>query len=284
MRKALSGVRVLDLSRLLPGPFAARLLRNQGAAVIRIELPQMPDPMPLFGRGRRLDYTREPGRTKILDLIGKSDVLIEGFRPGLLTKRGLGPKELLKRFPSLIYCSITGGGSKGPRRAGHDLNYQAEAGLLLPPDMPNAPVADLAGANEAALRIVAALLDREKTGRGAFVDVSMTAAAKPFGALSFNRPFERELGRWWAGEDAFYRLYACKDGWLAVGALENSAAVELLRALNLEQLLPLLSDRRRHAPELARTLRRVFAKKTRAGWAAIFSASDACVTPVSGLG
>jgi crotonobetainyl-CoA:carnitine CoA-transferase CaiB-like acyl-CoA transferase len=210
--------------------------------------------------------------------------LIEGFRPGLLKKRGLGPKELLKRFPRLIYCSITGGGSNGPRRAGHDLNYQAEAGLLFPPDMPNTPVADLSGSHEAALRIVAALLAREKTGRGAFVDVSMTAAAKPFGALSFEKPFERELGRWWAGEDAFYRLYACKDGWLAVGALENSAAVELLRALGLERFLPLLSDRRRHGPALARELRRAFAKRTRADWSKTFSASDACVSPVSGPG
>lgn len=290
MGKALEGVRVVDLGQLLPGPYAALLLRKQGAEVVKVELPHRPDPArlaPRFYRAlnagkrrRELDYSKEPGRSKLLELLSNSDVLIENFRPGLLEKRGLGPHALLRSLPRLVYCSISGYGSKGSRKAGHDLNYQAEAGLLRPPAMPPVATADLAGACEAAFRIAAALAHRAGTGRGAFLDVSMTESARPWNILAETRPWEGLAGRWWAGEDPFYRLYRCRDGWLAVAALENSAAVELLRALGLERLERLLAARKRNSARLGGGLSKAFLARGRADWARLFRNSDACVTPL----
>src|SRR5438270_10920862 len=191
----LTGVRVLDLSRLLPGAYCAQLLQAQGARVTKIESPAG-DPIralpagdayfDALHRGQQLltlDLRTDDGRESLRGGVLEADVLVEGFRPGVMDRMQLGYASLSAINPALVYCAITGYGSKGPlaRRAGHDLNYLARSGALslMPlagdrPVIPGLQVADLAGGLQAAFLIAAALADRERTGRGSRVEVSMT--------------------------------------------------------------------------------------------------------------
>ena len=219
----LQGIRVADFSHLLPGPLCARRLQGLGAEVWKIELPQWPDPArrlkPMFrwlhGGQRlvRLDYRKREGLEALLRMLARADVLVEGFRPGLMDRLGLGWRVLTQRFPRLVYCSISGYGRAGPRRSGHDLNFQGLAGCLGdPPRAPAVPVADVAGALGAAGRILAALFAREKSGRGACLDVSLAGEAREACAPGLSALLHAS---------PFYGLYPARDGrWLAVAALE----------------------------------------------------------------
>lgn len=293
--RPLKGVRVIDLTRHLPGPFAAKLLCDLGAEVIKVELPQMPDPgrahpalFKALNRGKKLqafDYSKGAGQARLLKLLKTARVLIEGFRPGLMTRLGLDYKALRKRLPGLIYCSITGYGQTGPwsRVAGHDLNYLAMSGALSQTGaLPPAPMADMAGAFYASLGITAAL--RRK--KGAFLDISMTEAAQSILHLPASEAAEtgkapKKGERWWNGSDAFYGLYDTQEGrQVAVAALEDKFAARLLQLLGLERLEPMLADRAAHAQDLREALAAAFRGKSRDEWAALLFDKEACVAPV----
>ena len=246
----LQDVRVLDLTRLLPGPYATQLLADLGADVIKIEAPDRGDYaremepttdegvgqiFDAVNRGKRsisLDLTTEADRDRFDSLAATADVVIEGFRPGTAERLGIGHERLRERHPDLIYCSLSGYGGTGPRRdwPGHDLNYIATTGLLdmtrrdteESPQIPGVPVADMAGGLVATLSILAGLLARSRGDGGCYIDASLADAAMsltaPVAALAFDgvpRPGATPL----TGELPWYDLYETADGGLTSAEL-----------------------------------------------------------------
>jgi alpha-methylacyl-CoA racemase len=305
---ALSGVRVVDLTRYIPGPYCTMLLGDLGADVIKVEEPPFGDPVravppavdgesaahAALNRNKRsmvVDIRREEGASVVRRLAATADVFIEAYRPGVLERRGLGAARLLEENPRLVYCSLTGYGQDGPlaARAGHDIDYLALGGLLDTlrgadgrPVMPGAQVADMTGALLATVDILASLLARERTGRGQCVDVSMLegvlalmtvpAARRRAGASEAN-----EL----TGTHATYNVFRCRDGkYVAVGALEPKFWESLCRALGLQQLVSRQWARGRVREETLRAVQDVFASRDRQEWLAQLSSVDACVEPV----
>lgn len=296
--RSLAGVRVVDLTRHLPGPFATSLLARFGAEVVKVELPYWSDPARshppggalhgLLNRDKRslcLDFRAPEGREALLRLIRDSRVFVEGFRPGLLDRLGLGFKELKRVRKDLIYCSLTGYGRSGAmsRVAGHDLDYLAWSGVLSQTEtLPPLPMADLAGAFTAALSIVAALRSKE----AAVLDVSMSAAALACAHLPASEFLAtgRAPGpgeRWWSGSNPFYALYRTQDGRLmAVAALEKRFALRLLELAGLQPLARLADAPEKHAARLRRALAACFRKKTQAVWTRLLLDKECCVAPV----
>ncbi len=300
---ALSGVRVLDLSRLLPGPFCTQLLCDLGAEVIKIEDPQGGDYLrwtpPLLddgtsalfhalNRGKKsvtLDLKAADGAAGFRKLLASADVVVESFRPGVMEKLGFSPASLLREFPRLVVCSISGYGQHGPMRlrAGHDINYVARSGayaLMKAPTVLPVQVADLAaGAWPAAMQICAALVGRHQTDAGAVIDVSMKDGVT--GLLSM------VLARTLVGEDVAggrdllvggvpcYGIYPTSDGFLSVGSLEPKFWAAFCEALERPDLKDQSFDDDARAV-IAATL----AKKTTQAWVDVFGAVDACVEPV----
>jgi crotonobetainyl-CoA:carnitine CoA-transferase CaiB-like acyl-CoA transferase len=312
MTGPLAGIRVLDLTRLLPGGFCSLLLADYGADVLKVEdtglgdyirwaPPQHPGVEPsaasaLFlslNRGKRslrLNLKESEGREVLLRLVREHDVLLESFRPGVLDRLGVGYERLRAENPRLVYCAITGYGQEGPDRdrPGHDLNYLARGGLLGlsgerggPPVPAAGQIADLGGgALMAAFGILAALYERERSGEGQLVDVSMTRGAQSWLAMVAARHFadgavprrgELEL----AGGLPCYRPYACADGWVTLGALEPKFWQALCAGLGRDDLLPRQMD-----PAVAPELAAVFAARTRAEWAAFDDEHGCCLEPV----
>jgi crotonobetainyl-CoA:carnitine CoA-transferase CaiB-like acyl-CoA transferase len=306
----LTGVRVLDLTRYIPGPYCTMLLADLGADVVKVEEPPFGDPTRLvppavgadtaahraLNRNKRsitVDLRNEAGAAVVRRLAGRADVLVEAFRPGVLARRGLGAESLLAEHPRLVYCSITGYGQGGPQagRAGHDVDYAALGGLLAVirdaegrPVLPGAQLADMTGALLAALGILSALLARERTGRGQLVDVSLLegvlalmtvpAARRTAGGPSMA---VNEL----AGSHACYNLYRCRDGrHLAVGALEPKFWESLCRALGRPELVARQWEPGPAAGDTIRVLAETFAAKDRDDWIRELSAVDACVEPI----
>ncbi len=252
----LDGIRILDLSRLLPGPYATWLLGAMGADVLRVESPGLGDYArwmpPMLGpvsalfhvinrvkRSIVVDIKKDAGRDLVLQMVADSDVVFEQFRPGVLDRLGIGYDVLRGVKEDVILCSLTGYGQTGPMSgaAGHDMNYQALAGVLSlqgsrggPPALSTPPMADLVGAQTAVTAVVGALFRRERTGEGAWLDVSMTDSVAGFAApfvAALNAQVAAGGGKPVRGDGllsgglAQYNVYACKDdGWLAVGALE----------------------------------------------------------------
>ncbi|MBM3464932.1 MAG: CoA transferase [Armatimonadetes bacterium] len=312
----LAGLRVLDFSRLLPGPFCSLILADLGADVIKVEdlasgdyLRWMP---PLAGevnvgfawlnRGKRsvcLQLRHPDGRVAARRLASGADILIESFRPGVMDSMGLGYDTLAVPNPRLIYSSITGYGQSGPlsQRAGHDINYLARSGAASvtgtrdgTPVPSGLQVADLGGgALLAAVGILAALNQRARTGRGARVDTSMTDGAMALLALQgaealFTGASPAPGGGLLSGSVPCYRYYRCADGqFVAVGALEPKFWERLCAALELPELCGdgLAQGPRRAEVEAALEAR--FASRPRAEWLAVLEAVDCCVDPVLGL-
>ncbi len=297
----LAGHRVLDLTRLLPGAVTSLLLAELGAEVVKVEPPDGDyarrwPPGPAAGaafrtlaRGKEivpLNLKAEGDRRAFLERVREADVLLEGFRPGVMERLGVGWERLREVNPRLIYCSLSGFGRGGPRarEAGHDLTYLARAAALgSPPRMPPVTVADLSGAYLAALAVVAALYERSRTGRGRFLEVALYD-----GALWSALPFLAEGiaggdGRWLTGGWACYNLYRTADGgWMALAALEPSFFRAFLEAVERPDLLPLQYD-----PEaqdrLQAELAALFAARTRAEWEAFLArheGADLCLSPV----
>jgi alpha-methylacyl-CoA racemase len=286
----LAGFLAVDLSRYLPGAFAARELRRLGARVVRLEPPQG-DPMrhtapawhEALNQGSEsvvCDLKAEPEFGPAL--CARADVVLESFRPGVTARLGLGPEDLPE---SVVYCSITGFGAEGPhsQRAGHDLNYLGWAGVLedTAPGLPPVQVADLAaGALGAVTEILAALLDRERTGRGRHVVVSMTHGSH---RLAAHRLGGDPLPRLLTGGLASYRIYATADGRrLTVGALEPKFFARLCELVGRPDLAERQYDAEAQT-EIEAALAAVFRTRPLADWLARFDGEDVCVGPVATL-
>jgi alpha-methylacyl-CoA racemase len=314
----LEGVKVLDLSRLLPGGFCSLMLADFGAEVLKVEDTGMGDYVrwapPFYdgadrsaasalflalNRGKRsirVDLKSAEGREVLLRLARGADVLLESFRPGVLDRLGVGYEALRAENPGLVYCAITGYGQDGPfrDRAGHDLDYLARIGLLGltgdadgPPVQAAGQIADLGGgALMAAFGILAALRERDRSGEGQLVDVSMADGALSWLAMVAARYFADgvapargglELG----GALLCYRPYRCADGWVALGALEPKFWQAWCRGVGREDLV----ERQFDPPgsDAHREVEAEFARRTREQWAAFNAEHDCCLEPVLGL-
>lgn len=296
--KPLGGVRVIELVGLGPGPYCGQLMADLGAEVIAIDRPGPRLPL-ISDRGKRpvtLDLRRDGAADAVLKLCETADALIEGFRPGVAERLGVGPEAAQARNPALVYGRMTGWGQTGPwaGMAGHDLNYIGLTGALLamgengaPPPPPLNLVGDYGGGSLfLAFGVVSALLTAKQTGRGAVVDAaivdgvaSMMGVVHSLGALGQWTPARRD--NLLDGGAPFYRCYTCKDGgYLAVAPLEPQFFREMLKRLDIAEdeygaQLDKAEWPRQHA-----LLEEVFARRTRDEWAALFDGVDACVTPV----
>jgi alpha-methylacyl-CoA racemase len=304
-RGPLAGIRVVELAGLGPVPHAGMVLADLGADVLRIDRPgavPMAPPGPV-DRGRRavaLDLGHPDGAAAALTLAAAADVLVEGFRPGVMERLGLGPDRLLARNPRLVYARMTGWGQDGPLAgaAGHDLNYLALTGALAAigpaggaPLPPLNLVADYGGGSMLVLvGVLAALVERARSGRGQVVDAAMvdgvsSLLALTYGLLSAGLWREERGANLLDGGAPYYRTYRCADGgYVAVAALEDRFWGELVAAVRLD--LTGIADRTRPAdwPLLGERLAAAFATRTRDEWAKAFAGVDACVTPVLTLG
>ena len=264
--KPLDGIKIIDLSTLLPGPMATLILAEAGAEVIKIERPGGEDmrrsppfiegESVLFGllnKGKRsieLDIKSEEGYNKVINLIKSADIVIDQFRPGVMKRLGLDFKSLLKIKPNIIHCSITGYGQTGPKKlvAAHDLNYMAESGLLSlsrekdgAPAMPNTQIADIAGGSyPAVINILLALREVEKTGQGKFLDISMTDNLFPFMWMALGltaKNYYSEGGDLQlTGASPRYGIYeTLNKGYIALGALEEKFWLRFCEVINLPQ-------------------------------------------------
>jgi alpha-methylacyl-CoA racemase len=299
----LFGVRVLDFSRLLPGPFASQILVDLGAEVIKIEDSQgdyirYSPPLALDGnsalfhainRGKKsiqLDLKNSSDKLVFAHLLKSSDVLIEGFRPGIMEKLGFSPRQLLLDYPHLIVCSISGYGQDGilAMRAGHDINYLAQAGILGLSDKPNIipiQVADLAGGSlPAVIQILAALITRSKTGKGSLIDVSMCENCYPLAVLSHAQrtinkaPINHGTGPL-TSASLCYGFYPTQDGGLlAVGALESPYWISLCKALDCTDLIPLQHCAGAELDQAKLRLSSIFLSRTTSEWRNFFSTRD----------
>jgi alpha-methylacyl-CoA racemase len=294
----LTGVRVLDLSALGPGPFCSMLLADFGAEVISVERPDPPpfDPAGFFDRGKRsavVDLRAPRGAEVIARLAEHADVLLESNRPGTMERRGLGPDELCARNPRLVYARLTGWGQDGPYadRAGHDINYIAVSGALgvigdRVPVPPQAFVGDIAGGSLlTALGIVMALFQRSVTGRGQVVDGAIADGSAllntpQLGAFNAGLPAGRGQGLL-TGTAPFYGVYECADGgWFAVGAIEAKFYVEFLAALGVDGPTGPAQYDPSGWPELRTRVAEAFRAKPREHWTETFAGIEGCGTPV----
>lgn len=316
----LQGIRVIDLSRLLPGPLATLFLADLGAEVIKVELPHQPDYVrhypPFYttpegdtlsanylalNRSKKniaIDYTRPEGRALLIELIKTADVVVEQFRPGYLAQYGLDYESLRSIHPSLIYVSISGFGQSGPyaSRAGHDLNYIAYAGILGlntrqgKPLLPPVQIADIAGGSYmAVIGTLAALLARHRSGAGEHVDVSMTEGALPMLHLM--------MAEYWAsgkvpepenmplsGGLINYEVYRCKDNrWIAFAALEPKFWMRFCEAVGKPELLGLGLEQNTSPEKKAACqaqLAALFESKNREEWLRLDAEHELLISPV----
>ena len=283
LSSSLTGLRVLDLTRLLPGGFATRLLADLGAEVVKLEDPAAGDYLrsisarmfAALNSGKRslvLDLRSPQGRAAFLRLLPRFDVLVESFRPGVMSRLGCGYGQLRDAHPRLIYCALSGYGQAGGRagRSGHDINYVSTAGLLSGAALPlTVPIADFSGGYSAALQIVAALEGRRRSGQGCFLDVSLTASVQPMAIT-------RLAGDTLQGGLACYHLYSTSDGrQFSLGALEPKFFAAFTRAVGRPELAGMQFDPGRQE-ELKAALGAIFAGRTRQEWEAFFADVDAC--------
>ncbi|WP_344062747.1 CaiB/BaiF CoA-transferase family protein [Terrabacter lapilli] len=301
----LAGVRVVELAGIGPSPFAAMLLADLGADVIRIERPGEPSlPVPLapehdlLRRGRPsvlLDLKHPGGLATARALVDRADVLVEGYRPGVAERLGLGPDECLERNPRLVYGRMTGWGQDGPlaQAAGHDIGYVAITGALHaigraggPPQVPVNLVGDFGGgALYLVVGVLAALLEARTSGRGQVVDAAIVdgtahLSSLVVGLVSAGLWSDRRGTNLLDTGAPFYDVYETSDGgWMAVGPLEPVFYAELLRLLDLTGAAPDRLDLRQW-PALRAVLADTFRTRTRDEWAAVFDGTDACVEPV----
>ena len=309
LAEALRGIRVLDLSRLLPGPYLTMVLADMGADVVKIEDPRVGDYLRAFppakggiagrflaiNRGKRscaLDLKAPAARDAFLQMVERADVVVESFRPGVMDKLGLSYATLSARNPKIVVCSISGFGQTGPYRekAGHDLNYIGLGGVLAmtgpaggAPQMPGIQIADLAGgALWSATAILGALVGRERTGKGAHLDISMTE-----GSLAL---LAAELGNMDCGAKptrgtetlngalACYGVYQTKDArYLSVGALEPKFWIALNQAIGRTPNVAELVGNPDQQAKTRAELQAIFSTKTGAEWVEFFADKDCLV-------
>lgn len=294
--RPLEGVRVIDMSRLAPGPYCTMLLADLGAEVIVIGGGRAGLPVSSFSRGKHfiaLDLKSEEGRSAMQRLVATADVFVEGFRPGVAERLGAGYKELEASNPRLVYCSLTGYGQKGllAQEAGHDLNYLALTGVLGsigpangPPTVPLNLIADFAGGSfVATIGILAALFERVTSGRGQHIDAAMIDGCLSLMAMHssvWGGVAMQGRGRGWlSGAAPYYRCYVCKDGlYISVGSLEPQFFAELWRDIASGDI-PDQMDMTQW-PHIEQIFAKAFECRTRDEWAAHFVGRDVCVFPV----
>ncbi|MES2918601.1 MAG: CaiB/BaiF CoA-transferase family protein [Pseudomonadota bacterium] len=314
MSGPLSSLKVLDFSGLLPGPFGTMLLADMGADVLRVESPSRPDlcrVMPPHDagvstahaflnrskRGIAVDLKQPEGVELIKQLVADYDIVVEQFRPGVMNRLGVGYEALKAINPKLIYCAITGYGQTGPYkdRAGHDMNYLAIAGVLgyngrkaSGPAPVSVQIADVAGGScHAVMGILAAVIHRQQTGQGQFVDISMTDAAFTLHALTappaLVAGIQPEMEGTQLNGGSFYDCYETADGrWFSVGGLEPQFFMAFCAALGRPELAPLgmvMGDPAVVA-QLKAEIRIEMKKRTFAEWAEVFAGIDSCTEPV----
>ena len=306
----LAGYRIIEMAGIGPAPFAGMLFADMGAEVIRVDrreatdlgLPGREPRFDVLHRGRQsiaVDVKAEAGREVVKRLAAKADAIIEGFRPGVMERLGLGPDVLLKINPKLVFGRMTGFGQEGPlaNAAGHDIDYIALSGALHcigrkgeAPVPPLNLVGDFGGGGMfLAFGVVCALLEAQKSGKGQVVDAAMvdgsaTLMAGIYGMYSHGAWKEERGVNVLDTGSPWYNTYRTKDGkWLAVGAIERRFYEEFVQRLGLQlSELPAQHDRKGW-PDLQRRFADTIASKTRAEWERIFEGSDACVAPVLGL-
>ena len=314
MTLPLQGVRVLDLSRLLPGPYCSQMLADFGADVVKLEDVERGDYLRDFppcgerwsvlydsvNRNKRsitIDLKQEAGKAVFRDLVRHYDVLIEGFRPGVMDKLGLGYESLRKINPRLIYCAITGYGQDGPYKfqGGHDINYLSFAGITGlfgeqdgNPAMGDIQIADIGGgALMAVIGILLALQARSVTGRGQFCDISMldgVVSWLPFILAKFGAGEKPVRGTGLLGGSyACYQIYPTADGrYLSLGALEEKFWVGFCRLIGREEYIDRQMDLAAQ-PEMIRSLQEMFRQKSQIDWLDFFAGQDLCLSPVNEL-
>ncbi|EZQ19148.1 CaiB/BaiF CoA transferase family protein [Halopseudomonas bauzanensis] len=296
----LAGLRVVEFAGIGPGPHCAMQLADMGAEVLRIERPGGNGwPNPVVDRGRTcitLDIRTEVGRRRCLELVQRADVLIEGFRPGVMERLGLGPDDLQKLNPRLVYGRMTGWGQTGPlaQTAGHDINYIALTGALaaIGPQQGEAVpplnlVGDFGGGSMfLTVGILAALLERERSGKGQVVDAAIvdgTASLMSFfsGLLPTGRIDMRQGHNLLGGATPWYRCYRCADGrQIAVGALEPAFYHELVQRSGAGEALQEQAMSSEGQAVQAKHWAQLFAQRSRDEWCELLEGSDACFAPV----
>lgn len=309
----LAGVRILDLTRLLPGGYATLLLADMGADVLKVEEPGKGDYIrwtpPIVGefsaahialnrnkRSMTLNLKSQEGREVLFALVKEHDILIEGFRPGVMDRLGVGWSALREQNPALIYCALTGYGQDGPlaQTAGHDANYIGYAGVAGvtgpeggPPVLPGVQIGDLAGGGMAAvIAVLAALHRRAETAQGDFCDVAMMDGAMSWltiHAASFvatHQEPERERMHL-SGAYPCYRIYPTADGYLTVGALEPQFWRAFCEAIDRPDLLDDAFAMGERREEVIGELTELFSGRTRDEWMELFADRDVCVGPVN---
>ncbi|RLL46845.1 CoA transferase [Oceanobacillus piezotolerans] len=309
----LTSVRVLDLTRLLPGPYCTMLLADFGAEVIKIEepnvgdyaradLPKIDEDSVFFHAVNRnkksvcLDLKSTEGKENFLKLVKESDVVVESFRPGVMKRLGIDYETLKEINPRIVFCAITGYGQTGPYvdRPGHDVNYISYAGLLNmmgerngKPLIPAAQIADIGGgALPATIGILVALMGREKTGKGQMIDISMMDNVISWlptllpGYLATNKQPERgNIGL--SGRLACYEVYQTKDEkWMSVGALELKFWDAFCKTIGREDFISNLEAPTNVQDEMKVEIQKIIAQKTLDDWMDIFSDVDSCVAPI----
>jgi len=317
MSLPLAGLKVLDFTTLLPGPYATQLLADMGAEVLRIESPTRPDLVklmpPFVGSGTEkvsaahatlnrnkqsmaIDLKQAGAQGIIHKLLPEYDIVIEQFRPGVMQRLGLDFDTLKAIQPKLIYCSITGYGQTGPLkdRAGHDINYLALSGLAsfsgrqdTGPVLSGTQIADIAGgSHHAAMAIMAAVIQRSTTGEGQYLDISMSDAAMTlatmFGSNALTSGEDPDYGHEMLNGGLFYDYYQTADGrHISIGSLEPNFALALLTLLELDDWKNTLADQ---SHQMQQQLKTVISEKIQAHsleyWQAAFAKVDACVEPV----
>ncbi|MBL0166347.1 MAG: CoA transferase [Propionivibrio sp.] len=302
----LAGIRIIEMAGIGPAPFAAMMFSDMGAEVIRIDRKGRPEANEFdvlknggfLNRGRRsiaLDLKKAQAVSALFDLTESADALIEGFRPGVMERLGIGPQACLARNPALVYGRITGWGQNGPlaHAAGHDINYIALTGALHAIGKADSPVPPLnmlgdfgGGAMFVAFGMVCALLEARTSGQGQVVDAAMTDGAALLMAMQYSF---KSMGHWQNARESnlldggapFYGTYRCADGkWLAVGAIEPRFHDVLIDTLELSPEAFAGRWNPEQWPHLRQLLADTFLKRTRSEWCAVLEGTDACVAPV----
>ena len=300
----LEGIRIIEMAGIGPGPYAAMLLADMGAEVIRVEPAGTENrwaDRDVLNRGRRsvgLNLKHPDGKAAFLDLVEQADALVEGFRPGVMERLGIGPEECAARNPGLVFGRMTGWGQDGPlaKAAGHDIDYIAVSGVLHNfrrrgerPLPPMNLVGDFGGgATFLVMGVLAALLEARRSGTGQVVDAAMVDGAASLMTLTYGQvamglwDFDDPGGNMLDTGAPFYDVYECADGeFLALGAIEPQFYAQLLEGLALtDDDLPGPRMDQSTWPAAKELLARTIATKTRDEWAAVFDGTDACVAPV----
>jgi crotonobetainyl-CoA:carnitine CoA-transferase CaiB-like acyl-CoA transferase len=305
----LSGIRILDLSRLLPGPYLTQLLADLGAEIIKVETPLVGDyarlAPPEMGLGKMyesinqgkkslaLNYRNKRGRELFLKLASTADVVLEGFRPTIADKHGIGYEAVCAVKADIVYCSLSGYGQEGPyqQRAGHDFNYLSIGGAFSlngrPGEKPvpyGLPVADLSGGMLAAIAILGALVGRERNGQGMYLDMALLDGViswvTPLALSAYFSGLEVGAGTHpLLGGGAFFNIYETSDKkYLTLAAIEPHFWGDFCKTIGRPDLIE-----RQFEPEISADLESIFQQKTRAEWLALFAGKDACVEPVNSV-